>query len=43
VAGSTALGILVAGASLVATMLLEGSSPPAIVLLPPSESQRVAA
>jgi chemotaxis protein MotA len=35
VAGSTALGMFVAGASLVAMMLMEGTSPFAIVLLPP--------
>lgn len=34
-AGSTALGMLVAGASLVAMMVMEGSSPLAIILLPP--------
>ena len=34
-AGSTALGMLVAGASLVAMMIMEGSSPLAIILLPP--------
>jgi chemotaxis protein MotA len=35
VPGSTALGMLLAGASLVVMMVMEGSSPLAVVLLPP--------